>query len=313
MKDLNLLYVFEAMWRDRSVTLAAENLGLTQAAVSSALKRLRQEHGDKMFTLVGRRMEPTPYAVQVSQQLLSALDMIRKATLRRAPFDPSASRRQFTIRTRDVGEVVCFPQLLSDVAQVAPNIRLRTTFQPLGETVAGLASGRIDLALGFLPSLETGIHRRPLFTQHYVCVVRQGHPYAGRELTLRQFKALDHLLVEYSGSGHQVIERALLEAGLRNQIRIRLPQYLSAPHFILQSDLVWCAPSSLAEKLARFYPLVLKPVPLSLPEFEIALYWHDRFHRDSANQWLRDIVTRACQRSLGVHHPEVTINSINTN
>lgn len=300
MKDLNLLYVFEAMWRDRSVTLAAENLGLTQAAVSSALKRLRQEHGDKMFTQVGRRMEPTPYAVQASQQLLPALDMIRKATYRRAPFDPSASRRLFTIRTRDVGEVVCFPQILQDVAEVAPSIRLRTTFQPIDDTLVGLASGRMDLALGFLPSLETGIHRRSLGLQHYLCVVRKGHPLEHRELTRELFCGQDHLLVEYSGSGHQVIERALLDAGLRNQIRIRLPQYLSAPHFILSSDLVWCAPATLAERLARYYPLVLKPVPISLPSFEIALYWHDRFHRDAANQWLRDTVAKACQKVLDV-------------
>src|SRR5690606_33172327 len=141
------------------VTLAAENLGLTQAAVSSALKRLRQEHGDKMFTLVGRRMEPTPYAEQASQPLLAALDMIRKASSRRAPFDPSTSRRLFTLRTRDVGEVVCFPKILQELSRSAPSVRLRTTFQPIDDTLTGLASGRIDLAIGFLPSLENGIHR----------------------------------------------------------------------------------------------------------------------------------------------------------
>lgn len=290
MKDLNLLYVFEAMWRDRSVTLAAENLGLSQAAVSSALKRLRLEHDDKMFTLVGRRMEPTPYAVQISHQLLAALDMIRKATNRRQPFDAFSSRRQFTIRTRDVGEVVCFPQILQQIAHEAPAVRVRTTFLPIEDTLAGLASGRIDLAMGFLPSLETGIHRRPLFSQHYVCVLRRGHPLEHVTLTREHFRAQDHLLVEYSGSGHLVIERALVKAGLRNQIRIRLPQYLSAPHFLLDSDLLWCAPSTLAERLARYYPLVLKPVPIKLPAFEIALYWHDRFHQDPANQWLRNLI-----------------------
>src|SRR5690606_29122288 len=144
---LNLLYVFEAMWRDRSVTQAAENLGLTQAAVSSALKRLRLEHGDKLFTLVGRRMEPTPYAVQASQQLLTALELIRKASNHQTPFDPARSSRLFTIRTRDVGEVVCFPELLGRVQQAAPGVRLRTIFQPIDETLQGLASGRIDIAL----------------------------------------------------------------------------------------------------------------------------------------------------------------------
>lgn len=295
MKDLNLLYVFEAMWRDRSVTLAAENLGLTQAAVSSALKRLRQEHNDKMFSQVGRRMEPTPYAVGASHQLLTALAMIRTASNAHTPFDPATSRRQFTIRTRDVGEVVCFPKIFSKVAQEAPAVRLRTAFLPIDDTVSGLASGRLDLAIGFLPSLETSIHRRPLFTQHYVCVMREQHPLAQSTLSYDMLRELDHLLVEYSGSGHLVIERALIDAGARHQIKIRLPQYLSAPHLIISSDLIWCAPVELAQTLSEYYPLVLKPMPLELPSFEIALYWHDRFHRDPANKWLRELIVATCE------------------
>lgn len=300
MKDLNLLYVFEAMWRDRSVTLAAENLGLTQAAVSSALKRLRMEHNDKLFTQVGRRMEPTPYAVGASHQLLTALAMIRTASNTHTPFDPETSRRQFTIRTRDVGEVVCLPRIFHEVARQAPSVRLRTAFQSIEDTLAGLASGRMDLALGFLPSLETSIHRRPLFMQHYVCVMRAQHPLARRKLTYDMLCTLDHLLVEYSGSGHLIIERALVDAGARNQIKIRLPQYLSAPHLIISSDLVWCAPVELALKLSEHYPLAIKPMPLDLPSFEIALYWHDRFHQDPANIWLRELIFAVCEGAVSL-------------
>jgi DNA-binding transcriptional LysR family regulator len=290
MKDLNLLYVFEALWRDRSVTGAAHNLGLSQAAVSSALKRMREEYGDKMFTLVGRRMEPTPYALGVSQQLLDALAAIRKTSSVESRFDPSTSRRLFTIRTRDIGEVVCFPRLLQQLGTTAPHIKLRTIFKPIEETLAGLASGRMDFALGFLPSLETGIHKRRLFTQHYVCVMRAGHPLAGQELTAELFQRQQHLLTEYSGSGHQVLERGLIDAGVRNQIKVRLPQYLSAPHFVISSDLLWCAPAIMAETLAMHFPLRIKTLPIPLPEFDIALYWHDRYHRDPANMWLRNFI-----------------------
>jgi DNA-binding transcriptional LysR family regulator len=290
MKDLNLLYVFEALWRDRSVTGAAHNLGLTQAAVSSALKRMREEYGDKMFTLVGRRMEPTPYALAISQQLLDALAAIRKTSNVESRFDPSTSRRSFIIRTRDIGEVVCFPKLLPQLSAIAPHVKLRTIFQPIEETLAGLAGGRMDFALGFLPSLETGIHRRVLFTQHYVCVMRADHPLAKRKLTAELFQEQQHLLTEYSGSGHQMLERGLNEAGVRNQIKVRLPQYLSAPHFVIASDLLWCAPAILAETLAAHFPLTIKTLPVQLPEFEIALYWHDRYHRDPANKWLRDFI-----------------------
>lgn len=290
MKDLNLLYVFEALWRDRSVTVAADSLGLTQAAVSSALKRMREEHGDKMFTLVGRRMEPTPHTEVIAHQLLDALATIRASMAGEAKFEPATSRRRFTVRTRDIGEVVCFPPLMQKLQLAAPLIRMKTVFRPINETLSGLASGQIDLALGFLPSLETAIHRRVLFHQHYVCVMREGHPLADTELTLEMLREQQHLLVEYSGSGHQLLERALIEAGARHQIKLRLPQYLSAPHFVISTDMLWCVPSLLAKTLLPHFRLIIKPVPLPLPEFEIGLYWHDRYHRDPGNKWLRDFI-----------------------
>jgi DNA-binding transcriptional LysR family regulator len=292
MKDLNLLYVFEAMWRDRSVTVSAERLGLTQAAVSASLKRIRGEYDDKMFTLVGRRMEPTPLAVELAPHLLDALAMVRKTRVERGHFDPSTARRMFTVRTRDIGEVVCFPRILAALGQSAPGLRLRTLFRPIPDTMSGMAGGQIDFALGFLPTLETGIHSRLLFRQHYVCVMREGHPLADARLTAKRFAESEHLLVEYSGSGHAVLERALVDAGARHRVKVRLPQYLAAPHFVIGSDLLWSVPAILAETLQAHYRLVIKPHPLPLPGFEVALYWHDRYHRDPANKWLRDFIVQ---------------------
>lgn len=297
MKDLNLLYAFEALWRDRSVTVAAERLGLTQAAVSGSLKRLREEYGDKMFMLVGRKMEPTPLAAELAPQLLDALAMVRKTRVERGRFNPATARRMFTVRTRDVGEAHSLPPIFNALAESAPGIQLRTVFRPLPETVAGMASGQIDLALGFLPSLEAGIHSRSLFKQRYVCAMRSGHPLAKARLTPKRFSEADHLLVEYSGSGHIQLERALVAAGARNRIRVRLPQYLSAPHFLIGSDLLWSVPEVLAKALAPHYALTIVPHPLDLPEIEVSLYWHDRYHRDPANKWLRDLVVQ-------LWHPE---------
>ena len=292
MKDLNLLFVFEALWRDRSVTGAAERLGLTQASVSGSLKRLRDEYDDKLFTLASRRMEPTPLAAALAPQLLDALALVRKTRADRARFDPMTARRMFTVRMRDISEVVRLPQTMAALSRSAPGIRLRSVFCPIHETMAGMASGHIDFALGFLPALEAGIHRRHLLQQHYVCVMRSGHPLADVELTAERFSQGEHLLVEHSGSGHSQLERALVEAGARNRIRVRLPQYLGAPHFVISSDLLWSVPAVLAETLSVHYPLIIRPHPLALPQFEICLYWHDRYHQDPANKWLRDFVAQ---------------------
>jgi DNA-binding transcriptional LysR family regulator len=292
MKDLNLLYVFEALWRSRSVTLAADALGIAQASVSGSLKRLRIEYDDKLFTLVGRRMQPTPLAEKLAPQLLDALAMVKSADADQGRFDPTTAQRMFTVRTRDIGEAVCFPKIYEALAYVAPNVQLRTVFRPINETLSGMASGQIDFALGFLPALESGIHSRLLFKQHYVCVMRKEHPLATGPLTLDRFSTAEHLLVEYAGSGHQQLERALVENCGKQRIKIRLPQYLAAPYFIVRSDLLWTLPAVLAESIAQHYPIAIKPHPLPLDAFEIGLYWHDRYHRDPANKWLRDLVVK---------------------
>ena len=290
MKYLNLLLVFEALWLDRSVTLAAERLGVSQAAVSGSLKRLRDEYQDTLFTLVGRRMQPTPMAEAMSEAVLGALNQLRQTRIKPKVFDPSTAQRNFVIRTRDIGEIVSLPSVVERLVNEAPEVTLRTVFKPLEETVNGLAEGQIDLALGFMPALESNIHRRTLIKQNYVCVMRKGHPLERKKITPDQLLQCNHLLVENSGSGHLVLERALLDLGARRRIKLRIPQYLSAPHFLISSDLVWMAPAILAQTLVKHFPLHIAPLPIHLPEYEVALYWHERYHRDPANQWLRAFI-----------------------
>jgi DNA-binding transcriptional LysR family regulator len=301
VEDLNLLRAFEALWMSRSVTLAAERLGLSQAAVSASLKRLRADYHDQLFTLVGRRMEPTPLATHIAPAILDALVLVRKTKEAPQAFDPSVSNRMFVVRTRDIGEVVCFPPIMRKLAQQAPSIKLRTVFTPIPETLSGLAGGQLDIALGFLPSLEAGIHKLPLFKQRYVCLMRADHPLCQRTLTKKLLSQQSHLLVEYSGSGHVVLERELVKLSGRDSIKVRLPQYLSAPHFIASSDLLWIAPAVLAYELQKTYALITKPVPIDLPEFEVALYWHERFHEDPGNKWFRRFVSDELKAIVSMH------------
>jgi len=292
MKDLNLLYIFEALWRDHSTSIAAQNLGVTQSAVSSSLKRLRQTYSDRLFTLVGRRMEPTPFCAQIAPRLLQSLALIRAAESQMLEFDPGLCRKSFTVRMLDVGEVVCLPPILKKLAADAPLARMNTVGGGVEETLNGLATGRIDLAMGFMPTLQTDIHRLPVFSQHYVCAMRRDHPLANKAMSLDEFIACDHLLVEAGGTGHQALERALIDAGGADCVKMRVPHHLSSPHLLLDSDLIWTLPCALGKTLARFYPLAIQPLPLQIPSFEIDLYWHDRFHRDPQNKWLREMMGR---------------------
>jgi DNA-binding transcriptional LysR family regulator len=175
-------------------------------------------------------------------------------------------------------------------------VGFRSTFPSLELTRQGLADGRIDLAVGYLPGLEAGIHRREMFMQRYVCVMRTGHPLERKKLGLADLKRAEYLMVEYVGTGHSALERELREAGIIRRVRLRIPQYLSAPHVVATTDLLWIVPDMLARILAEKFGLTIKPCPLPLPAFAVAVYWHDRFHRDPANQWLRQQFVDAFDR-----------------
>ncbi|MEN4825650.1 LysR family transcriptional regulator [Pseudomonas sp. P39-UII1] len=298
MKDLNLLYTFEALWRDHSASVAAENLGVTQAGVSAALKRLRQDFGDKLFTVVGRRMEPTPFAIEIAPLLLQSLELARAAKIHTVNFDPSTCRKKFKLRMRDIGEVVCLPSILEHVLSSAPESKIETEAGSLEDTLQGLSTGRIDLAIGFLPQLQTDIHYSNVFKQKYVCVFRKGHPLEKQELTFETFLAQKLLCVDAVGSGHFALEKALVDYCGKESVQLRIAQSLAAPHLLLTTNLIWVAPEALAKTFEKNLPICIRPLPLDIPPFEIAMYWHDRYHRDPENKWLRETVGRALKESV---------------
>jgi DNA-binding transcriptional LysR family regulator len=298
MKDLNLLYTFEALWRDHSASIAAENLGVTQAGVSASLKRLRQDFGDKLFTLVGRRMEPTPFAIQIAPLLLQSLELAREARSHSATFEPLLCKKKFKLRMRDIGEVVCLPSILKYLLKSAPESKIETEAGPLEDTLQGLSTGRIDLAIGFLPQLQTDIHCSNVFKQKYVCVFRKGHPLENIHLTYDIFLTQRLLCVDAGGSGHFALEKALVDVCGKESIQLRIAQSLAAPHILATTNLVWVAPDALAKTFEKSFPLVIRPLPLDIAPFEIAMYWHDRYHRDPENKWLRETVGEALRESV---------------
>jgi DNA-binding transcriptional LysR family regulator len=287
MKDLNLLRVFEAVWTTRSVSRAAERLQLTQPAVSSSLARLRREFGDPLFSRIGTRMEPTPLCARQAPALLEALSLIQRSVAGAEEFDPATSTRTFVLRIRDVGEAAFLPHLLAHCRAHAPHLGFETDYPSHEESMQGLAAGRIDIVVGYLPDLETGIHRRELYSDYYVCVMRPGHPFARRGFGIKEMAASDLLLVDYMGTGHSVLGRRLREARMADRVKLRVPQFLGAPYIVASSDLVWIVPQLIARELQSRFELVIKACPLALPQVSVDLYWHDRFHRDPGNQWLR--------------------------
>ena len=286
--DLNLLRAFDAVLREGSVTAAARRVGLSQPAMSNALARLRRLFGDPLFVRSPGGMHPTPFAARLGESVRQAMDLIQGSLAQQAGFDPPTSDRTFRLHMSDVGEMVFLPRLLERLGNLAPAIRIEAGQRSQVDLADALASGAIDIAIGFLPPQGGGIAQRRLFFDHYVCMLRRSHPRIGKKITLAQFLAASHALVLADGTGHQVVEQALIQRGLKQNIVLRVPHFMALPMVVERTDLLAIVPAGFARALARSGRLRTLDLPIELPRLEVKLCWHERFERDPGNRWLRE-------------------------
>ncbi len=289
--DLNLLRVFVQVYQDRRVSLAAEHLELSQPAVSSALNRLRAVLGDKLFVATARGMQPTPLADELAPRVAHALANLGDALANTPQFDAATSRRQFAVAMTDIGEFHFLPRLMEALSAEAPGVSIATVRNTAVNLRFEMETGKVDLALGYLPDLASDFHRRALFAQRYVCLFRKGHALDRADAALVDYESAEHAVVVSAGTGHGRVDELIERAGLRRRIRLRVPHFVALADVLETSDLVATVPEAFARRSVRHFALAFRPHPVELPPIEISLYWHAKSHRDPAIRWLRDLVT----------------------
>ncbi|WP_218510059.1 LysR family transcriptional regulator [Variovorax sp. dw_308] len=293
--DLNLLVVFNQLLMERRVSGAADTLGLTQPAVSNALARLRKLLGDELFLRTPGGMVPTPRAQLLAQPVADALALLHGAMNQRISFDPATSQRSFNIGMSDIGEIYFLPTLMDALKAQAPQVRISTVRNSAVNLSDAMSAGQVDLALGLLPQLKAGFLQRRLFPQGYVCVFRKSHALdfgsdGKRRITLAEFAAADHVVVEAAGTGHGRVEDALQRRGIQRTVRLRVPHFVAVGHILAGTDMIATLPQRLAEKIVEPFGLTWVKHPAPLPDTAITLFWHARYHQDPANQWLREVI-----------------------
>lgn len=288
--DLNLLIVFQLMYRERKTGVVAEQLGLSQPAVSNALARLRKVLNDELFERTARGMRPTPYAENIAESVGYALSTLQDGLNFEERFDPAKSDRTFHISMTDLGEMYLLPRLISHLAEHAPQISISTVRDTGRSLNEEMGAGAVDLAVGLLPQLDAGFYQRRLFDQDYVCLMRRDHPLAQGELTLERFSSAQHIVIEARGTGHGRIEELLKRSGVNRIVRLNLPNFMSAPYIVAETDLIATVTEKLALQTANKLGLVAHPHPVQLPSAQINLFWHRRFHQDTGNIWLRNLL-----------------------
>jgi DNA-binding transcriptional LysR family regulator len=289
--DLNLLVVFDALLKARSVSGAARALKMSQPATSFALNRLRKMFGEPLFVRTARGIHPTPYAESLSVPLETILDRIRADLLQQPTFDPATEQRSITFNMQDIGELVFLPRILDRLNAIAPGLQVRTVNLPPPLLEPALRSGEVDIALGHFPDLDgAALFQQRLFSHSFVCIVRADHPTIKDEMTRRQFLEGLHAVVHPAGHMSDSLETELQTQGLTRRVSVRIEHFLAVPTILSQSNLIFTVPYAIGAELAKLADIKLVKPPFKAKPRIVKQHWHARFQHDAANRWLRTLV-----------------------
>lgn len=295
--DLNLLIVFDAVVRSRSVTSAAAQLNMSQSAVSHALKRLRVALQDDLFVRRSDGMTPTPRAVDLAAGVRAALDALDPVLSETSVFDPATSARRFSLAVDNRSALLLAAPLAAMSAREAPNVMLSLVPSGTLDVASMLDRGELDLALGG-PGVPDGRFAEAALVEcGFVALVRRDHP-AGRDgiLTLADMGAYPHLTLSSTGEGTGFVDEAMDRAGLRRRVACNGP-LLAAPTILLRSEMIAVMGEFGARAFARHAPLEVLSLPFDTPRLRTAMLWHRRYGEAAAHRWLRGIVSRAARSS----------------
>lgn len=283
--DLNLLKLFDALVRERSVTRAGLRLGLSQPAASRALARLRRMLGDPLVVRGKLGLELTPRGATLAGPVTRLLDTAR-AIVAPAVFDPARATGRISIAAHDHLSMVVLAGFIARLARLAPALSLHIA-PPAGDNVRLVEDGTADLALGLFEALPGSLHRRSLYADRLACVVRSGHPVVVDGLSLARYVALRHIAVTISGVGESAVDAALSMQGLTRHVAVRVPHFLAGAMLAADTDMILTLPGRLAGLLADRLSLAVLDLPLELAPLAPAMIWHARLHGDPCHAWVR--------------------------
>lgn len=290
--DLNLLLAFDALMTQGSVTRAAETLFISQPAMSHALGRLRTALNDPLLVRTPQGMVATPRAQRLHSGVRQALRLLEQQLSDEEQFDPLSSRRRFVLCTTDYVECVLVPPLIARLKDLAPgvSIEIRILRDRLPE--AELASGEIDLVLGFDEYMQVPgyLGKETWLTEPLAGLVRSDLAAIGDHLALEQLIGMTHVFHSPLGTSETSFDRWLESQGLSRSISVNSQSYMSAAAIVCQTDHLLVLPSKVADLLADHWPLRALALPEDVPGYHLNCVWHPAQGQQPALLWLRSLM-----------------------
>jgi DNA-binding transcriptional LysR family regulator len=289
--DLNLLRIFDAVYRTRSVSRAALALNLSQPAASQGLTRLRLQLRDALFVRAGGGVRPTPRAERLAAAVQQALRTVEAAVNESEAFDPATAAMTMRLHLSDIGEARFLPELLAALHQRAPNTRVQSMPMPHEQIAAALDGALIDFAIGYLPSVQ-GTKRIELLRDRYAVLVRAGHPLL-RGTRLADLKKLEVVAVR----SHAETLRIVQHLGLTQ--RLVSAHFLALPAIVRDTDLGVVMPRAIANGFAAAGGFAIVEAGLPRSAFTVSLHWSERLENDPAQRWMRGLLIELFRNQPG--------------
>lgn len=287
--DLNLLRVFDAVYRTRNVSQAAVALGLSQPATSQALGRLRSVIRDPLFVRVAGGVRPTARSERLAHSIQGGLALLESAIDEADRFDPATSTAELRLHLSDIGEARFLPRLMSVFGELAPTLQVRAETWSHASIAEGLDNGELHLAIGFLPTLS-GTARAELLADRYQIFVRAEHPVAQRAtagiLTPDRIAELEFAAVRSHAETRRILEMLHLEP----RIRLVVSNFLALPPIIRATDLAVLVPRAIGMGLEPVGAFALLEPGLPQRDFSVALHWSRRHAQTAMLRWARETI-----------------------
>lgn len=299
--DLNLLLVFDALYRHRSVVAAAEELSMSPSACSHALSRLRGTLSDELFVRYGNAMQPTSQAEHMAEGVADALSMLSDRLASAGPFVPLTSTQTFTLAGTDFSAFALLPSLIATIEKQAPKLHLKMTYDTKFNSLEDLASGRVQFMLGLGDEYSVdseGIQSLNCVTDDYVVAARAGHPRISKNISLEQYLSERHVAATPWKDVGSVIDLALAKQNLSRDVAVQLPSLLAAPFVVASTDYLITLPRQVAKHFGVATALSIYPTPFPIPRYALRVYFHVKYAGQPGHRWMRDQMLLA----LGNHH-----------
>ena len=297
--DLNLWIAFDALIAERSVSRAAEKLGVTQPAVSHALKRLRYLLKDDLLARGPHGMQPTGRALSLHPAVQSVLAEIHSIVSTGHAFDPATTPRTFRLSMSDAMSVEVLPSIARRIRREAPNIDLAISTSGPQESCRRIADDEIDLAIGVIPHVPQDLISRELYRDTLICVAdKKNKRLKNGRMALQDYLDSPHVTVARDGDTGIQVDEILDSMAIPRRIAIAVPHYLSVPSLIRGTDLVAHTRRRLTSVFRMSSDLIVftVPLPMKVPELEFIQVWHKRYEGDPGHCWLRDLVLDAVRQ-----------------